>query len=211
MTEEGGDEPTTAARRDPDEPLGDLVNRVRARREEPTARDDSDDDHGPGGLGRGDGASSHDTPSGGEGEGGEELFEEMNVGNVDADAVWESVLADEDDVRPTDPTGATTTPGSTPDTDVETAGEDGTEAVVEKQQYCQSCDFFTAPPEVACTHEGSEIAEIVDGRRFRVRNCPVVSGEIQTDGVGRAAEKGGEVAVGTGDVATGGAAIDDSE
>ena len=205
MNEEGDDEPSVVARRDPDEPLGDLVNRVRARREESPDRDEVDDDHGPVALEQDDDASSRDPPgvTTGDGETDQELFEEMDVGSVDADAVWESVLADEDDAGATDPAEVTS------DTGVGTTDEEGNETVVAKQQYCQSCDFFTAPPEVACTHESSEIVEIVDGNRFRVRNCPVVAGEIETNGVGSAAEK--SVTVETEDVVTGEVAIDDSE
>jgi hypothetical protein len=216
MTDGGDDEPAAAARRDPDEPLGDLVNRVRERRGGSTDRDGSNDDQDPMGLGPNDGASGRDGPSvtRGAGESEQELFEEIDVdvGSVDADAVWESVLADEDDAGATDPAGKTATPEGTTeasDTGVGTADGDSDETVVAKRQYCQSCDFFTAPPEVACTYEGSEIVEIVDSSRFRVRNCPVVAGEVDTDGVGRAAEEA--VTVETEDVVTGEVAVDDSE
>jgi len=86
----------------------------------------------------------------------DELFEEYDAGTVDSDALWEQVGAD-------DPF------------DVET--EDGDEPerrVVDKANYCQSCQFFSEPPDVACTHQETEILEVRDMDHFEVFNCPVV-------------------------------------
>ncbi|QLD84194.1 hypothetical protein HWV23_00230 [Natronomonas halophila] len=99
-------------------------------------------------------------------------FEEVDIEEIDEDDVWEEIT------------------GETDDTDVETVGEaeistgesalaaeaaaDENEAIVRKSSYCQKCEFFADPPEVACTNEGTEIVELVDSDRFRVRNCPVV-------------------------------------
>lgn len=52
---------------------------------------------------------------------------------------------------------------------------DGETAVVPKSKYCNRCEYFTAPPEVRCTHPGTTIAEVVDAEHFEVRNCPVVA------------------------------------
>lgn len=51
----------------------------------------------------------------------------------------------------------------------------GTERVVEKKKYCQKCEYFSPPPNVRCTHEGTTIAELVDVDTFRVIDCPVVA------------------------------------
>ncbi|SEP89322.1 hypothetical protein [Natrinema salaciae] len=45
---------------------------------------------------------------------------------------------------------------------------------VEKRAYCQRCDYFTAPPEVACTHEDAEILTVPTTETFRVADCPFV-------------------------------------
>jgi hypothetical protein len=45
---------------------------------------------------------------------------------------------------------------------------------VSKHGYCETCEHFSEPPEVHCTHEGTEILEFIDVETVRVRNCPVV-------------------------------------
>lgn len=54
----------------------------------------------------------------------------------------------------------------------ETAGDDT--VIVPKSRYCQSCEFFDAPPNVQCMHPKADILELVGMNRFKVRNCPVV-------------------------------------
>jgi hypothetical protein len=201
----GGSPPETE--RDRDEPLGKLVDRFRGRRDRgrPVDRDADVDERGgsgsderggtDGGGAAGEPAArvgSEDALSDGDPAGettvdgrGEELFEEMDVAEVDADAVWESVVADEG--GPDLDAGVSDTPGGTrfsadvESADVESAEGDG--SVVPKDGYCESCAFFTAPPAVACEYDGSSIVEVVDTERFRVRGCPVVTGEVDTDGV----------------------------
>lgn len=51
---------------------------------------------------------------------------------------------------------------------------DGPDNVVDKRTYCQRCPHFSAPPEVACGHAGTEIVAVLEGEDFRVRNCPMV-------------------------------------
>lgn len=89
---------------------------------------------------------------------GTDPFERMDAGaDPDADASWEELVSsDEPDDGTVDPT---------------TVGE----TVVPKRQYCQDCEYFTAPPEVACTHADGRILEAVDIDHFRVWNCPVVA------------------------------------
>jgi len=85
----------------------------------------------------------------------DDLFEPVETADIDGEAVWEAVMS-EDDEEPIedDPAGA--------------------DAVVPKNQYCKRCEFFSAPPDVACTNPGTEIVELVGVDRFRVTNCPVV-------------------------------------
>ncbi|WP_238398208.1 hypothetical protein [Halorussus salinus] len=43
---------------------------------------------------------------------------------------------------------------------------------------CHGCPHFGEPPELACTHEGTDILAMVDSDHFRVADCPmVVDGE----------------------------------
>ncbi len=86
----------------------------------------------------------------------DDLFEEYDTGTVDSDALWEQVDAD-------DPF------------EVETEDVDEPERrVVDKAKYCQGCQFFSEPPDVACTHPETEILEVLDMDHFEVFNCPVV-------------------------------------
>lgn len=56
----------------------------------------------------------------------------------------------------------------------EAVDEAGQEHVVDKRQYCQQCPHLADPPELDCTHEGTEIVEVTDAEHFRVRACPVI-------------------------------------
>lgn len=104
----------------------------------------------------------------------EALFEGMNPEDVDDEELWAELSSDEApapgegdlfsrlaEENPTDRAGST----------VETDGE---EVIVPKNRYCQGCEYLSRPPEFACGHPGTEIVEVVDGDRLRVRNCPVV-------------------------------------
>jgi hypothetical protein len=83
----------------------------------------------------------------------DDLFEEVDVGDVDEETLWEQVATEEAFV-------------TEPPVD--------REDVVEKATYCEKCEFFTGPPRTRCTHEGTTILELADVDHFRVRNCPVV-------------------------------------
>lgn len=88
----------------------------------------------------------------------DDLFESVETTDLDEEAIWESVLSADDD----DPIGAD-------------PAEAGVDAVVSKSQYCMRCEFFSAPPDVACNHPGTEIETLVGIDQFRVTNCPVVA------------------------------------
>ncbi|WP_336359892.1 hypothetical protein [Haladaptatus sp. ZSTT2] len=87
---------------------------------------------------------------------GAESLRDEEAKTLAEDDLWDA-LADTDDMTITS-----------------TAGE-GEEAIVEKQDFCESCEHFTAPPEVGCTNDGTKIVEQTDMRHFKVRNCPVVA------------------------------------
>lgn len=105
----------------------------------------------------------------------EDAFEDVSVESVDADAVWEQLSRE--DAEPT----VEPEPESEPDRG------DRDVRVVEKRTFCQGCRYFSAPPTVACTHEGTEILELVDAGHFRVADCPMVTeaekltGELEGD------------------------------
>ncbi|CQR49429.1 MULTISPECIES: hypothetical protein [Haloferax] len=96
-----------------------------------------------------------------------ELFESVEVGDLDRDDVWTSLVEGGDDAEAeTVGVGAEATPVD--------ATESVSDHVVPKAEFCQRCEHFGEPPELACHHEGTAIVELEDSDRFRVRNCPMV-------------------------------------
>lgn len=71
--------------------------------------------------------------------------------------------------------------------EIETEEESGRRvSEVNKHSFCEQCEYFTAPPAIGCTHEGTEIMEFTDVETVRVADCPIVeererleSGSIQ--------------------------------
>ena len=98
----------------------------------------------------------------------EDLFTEVEVGEVDEEAIWAELTGETDEPA--------TTADAVPEEDVAPPPtDDGDGRVVPKASYCQQCEHFSSPPTVACENPGTEIVELVDVERFRVRNCPVVA------------------------------------
>jgi len=87
--------------------------------------------------------------------GGESAFEHVDVGEVDADEIWDSMTDDGDD-EPVVP-------------------DESRYAEVSKHAYCHQCEYFSEPPEAHCTHESAEIIEYLDMDRVRLLDCPVVA------------------------------------
>lgn len=174
---------------DADEPLGDLRRRIEGRRESDGAANGEESHDGDSGEpsetaatreadeladildGRDEEATDPDA---------DELFTEMSVDDVDTDAVWDAVLSEEEEAETVEvPTEETFIADSA--TDV-SEGAAETEHIVPKKKYCESCRFFTSPPDVGCTYEDSAIVEVVNTTEFRVRNCPVVQGVVDIKG-----------------------------
>jgi len=86
----------------------------------------------------------------------EGVFSEEEVPEIDADVVWERL--EEGDHEPRPP-----------------SGPEPVVRVVDTGEYCEQCPFFSEPPDVHCTHEGTEIRELVDMDHFRVVDCPKVA------------------------------------
>ena len=113
----------------------------------------------------------------------DDAFERMDVGGVAEEDVWESL---EEDAAGGGPVGEFGGPESGANrTDAGLGGrfgdaDAGVERVVSKRTYCQQCPHFSAPPDVACDHEGTSIVEAVGFDEFRVRNCPMVDDDDPT-------------------------------
>ncbi|MFC7073236.1 hypothetical protein ACFQJ7_11745 [Halovenus rubra] len=88
-------------------------------------------------------------------EEGESLFEEQETDGIDPDTVWKELASAESD-RETD------------------ERYERTFADVSKHSYCEQCEHFSSPPDVACTNEGTDIVEFLDVETVRVVDCPVV-------------------------------------
>lgn len=95
----------------------------------------------------------------------EELFEEIDVGTVDEESVWDQLSETADEPL------FTADVEEVPDADV---------TVVEKR-LCHRCPHFGDPPELHCTHEGTTIDAEVDTEHFRVVNCPIVAQRTDVD------------------------------
>ena len=116
-----------------------------------------------------------------------EPFEDVDVGDLDEEAVWDALSDAEAEADATsDPdVGATGPLGEA--SDVERVPRDDPGAVrpdhvVPKREYCQRCTYLSAPPRVACGHEGTDIVEVVDAEHFRVRGCPMVDRDGKPNG-----------------------------
>lgn len=89
-------------------------------------------------------------------EGGESAFARMDVEGADPDAVWEQISETEDR-------------GSVADLEEETYAE------VSKHSFCERCRHFSRPPEISCSHEGTDILKFLDMDTVRVLDCPIVA------------------------------------
>jgi hypothetical protein len=86
----------------------------------------------------------------------DDVFEEMDIEELDPDEVWASIA------------------------DAEERGSVSQQAEriyaeVSKHRFCEQCEFFSKPPDVACSHEGTEILEFLDQETVRLVDCPVVA------------------------------------
>jgi len=83
-------------------------------------------------------------------------FAEMDVEQIDPEIVWQELTSAQSQ-------------GSVGDV------QDRTYADVSKHSYCEQCEYFSEPPAVHCSHEGTEIVEFLDMETVRVVDCPVVT------------------------------------
>ena len=86
-------------------------------------------------------------------------FDEQPYEEVEEDSVWDAV--EEEQASEFGAVG-----------EVVEAGEKT--YVVSKRNFCERCRHFSEPPEVHCTHEGTEIREFPDMDHVRLYSCPIV-------------------------------------
>ncbi|PSP20031.1 hypothetical protein BRC62_00860 [Halobacteriales archaeon QH_10_67_13] len=84
----------------------------------------------------------------------EDPFDPVETEAVDPDRAWEH-LEDEADPTVEEP--------------------EGTVTEVSKRRYCERCEYFSPPPDVSCTHEGTEILGFPDRETVRMVDCPIVA------------------------------------
>lgn len=96
----------------------------------------------------------------------DETFREMSYREIESERLWDSLDEEAADDGPSEPVGP---PGP---------GDD--EQVIPKRT-CETCPYLSAPPEVACTHDGTEILELVGVDEHRVVNCPMADSTVTTD------------------------------
>ncbi|MDS0283065.1 hypothetical protein [Haloarcula onubensis] len=90
---------------------------------------------------------------------GESVFESVDVEELDADQVWESL--DEE------PAAASV--------------DDSRYVEVSKHRFCEQCEHFSRPPNARCTNDEAEIIEFLDMATVRLLNCPVVAEQRQLE------------------------------
>lgn len=105
-----------------------------------------------------------------ESEAESDLFEEMDVREVDSDELWDVIFGEEEreeaEGRAVGAGGEAEQIGTAPGAD------DRPEHRIPKAKYCQRCPYLSAPPMVACDHDGTDIVEVSDSEHFVVRGCP---------------------------------------
>jgi hypothetical protein len=101
----------------------------------------------------------------------DELFTEVQVGEVDEETVWAELTEEEGAAQPT-VTGEAERVAD--EASVHPEADADADTVVPKASYCQQCEHFSPPPGMACRNPGTDIVELVDMEHFRVRDCPVV-------------------------------------
>lgn len=84
----------------------------------------------------------------------ENAFTAESTEDTDGESVWEELASS---------TARWTGSGGAADIDV-----------VPKRNFCERCTHLSDPPEFRCTHDGTEIIELIDSDHVRVKECPIV-------------------------------------
>lgn len=128
-----------------------------------------------------------------------------SVGNSSADATSataaDATTADATNAATadsTDATDATAAESATTDSTADWVADAGDRATDHagrdvrtiSKATCHGCPHFGTPPELACTHEGTDILAMVDSDHFRVADCPMVVDDEED--IGSITDEGGE-------------------
>ncbi|WP_238392123.1 hypothetical protein [Halorussus amylolyticus] len=179
---DGGDDSSTRADDSPnrDAPLGDLADEIRSRAGEGERADDRPPRDGPlSGV-----ASEVDERRRRRRATDDDPFESVEVGELDGEKLWEQLAeGDGDDGI------SVAVPPDEPDATGRFAGRD---VRTIPKRTCHGCPHFGDPPELACTHEGTDILEMPDTDHFRVADCPMVVDETELGDLGFDADDDGE-------------------
>lgn len=97
-------------------------------------------------------------------------FRPVETAEIDSEDVWADLEA-----------GASDEPITTGER-VDSAAE-GDVRIIPKRT-CHTCPYFGAPPELHCTHEGTEIREVASPEEFEVVDCPMVVDDDDLGGTG---------------------------
>lgn len=93
----------------------------------------------------------------------DDVFEEVNVGGVDTDDLWADLLSEDS--------------GELVVSAPREAGRDDRDVRTIPKTNCQGCPHVGDPPNLRCTHEGTDILSMPDVDHFRVADCPMVADE----------------------------------
>ncbi|MFC7212750.1 hypothetical protein ACFQO4_01480 [Saliphagus sp. GCM10025334] len=85
----------------------------------------------------------------------DDLFDREDVAEIDRERLWAELEDESTDSSPA-------------------ASAEREYRTIPKRSYCHQCEYFSEPPAVACTHEGTEILEMPSMETYRVVDCPVV-------------------------------------
>lgn len=101
-----------------------------------------------------------------------DLFEEMDVREIDGEQIWDELLSEEEEVEGASESERAVGAGAEV-TEVGTApGQQRQAHIVPKDEFCGRCPHLGDPPALTCEHDGTDIVEVTDADHFRVRGCP---------------------------------------
>jgi len=93
----------------------------------------------------------------------DDAFEEVDVGDVDTDELWADLLNEDG--------------GELVVSVPREAGWDDRDVRTIPKTTCHGCPHVGDPPNLQCTHEGTDILSMPDVEHFRVADCPMVADE----------------------------------
>lgn len=98
----------------------------------------------------------------------DEAFEAVETPDIDAEDVWTELEEGVDDEPVT--------------TGKRVRGHGEGDVRIIPKRTCHTCPYFGAPPELHCTHEGTEIRSVASPDEFEVVDCPMVVDEDDLGG-----------------------------